>query len=216
MEPARVVFVDDEPRVCYTVSKTLERVGLSVQCFHRAKDCLAYLASDRCDLLISDVRMPEMSGVELLQEVKREMPWLPVLIVTGYGDVATAVRAMKTGAADFIEKPLDRDRFLRTVKSLLTRSRGYAALGECALTRTEMKILYMILDGKNSREIATSLHRSPRTIEVHRGHVMQKMGASSVIELLRRAVDMGLLQSTSPQADGSTTWWSQETISSDD
>jgi len=136
--------------------------------------------------------------------VKQQLPWLPVLIVTGYGDVAAAVRAMKAGAADFIEKPLDRDRFIHAVQVLLEQNSGYAALEECALTKTEMKILYLILEGKNNREIATMLHRSPRTIEVHRGHVMQKMGATSVIELLRRAVDMGLLQSISPQTEGFT------------
>ncbi|MEN6425633.1 MAG: response regulator [Phycisphaerales bacterium] len=202
MESARVVFVDDEPRVCYAVSRTLERVGIRVQCFNCAKDCLSHLAADRCDLLITDMRMPEMGGMELLQEVKQQLPWLPVLIVTGYGDVSAAVRAMKAGAADFIEKPLDRDRFLQTVQLLLKQNSGHAILAQCALTRTEMKILYLILDGKNSREIASVLHRSPRTIEVHRGHVMQKMGATTVIELLRRAVDMGLLQAISPQAEG--------------
>lgn len=204
MESARVVFVDDEPRVCYAVSKTLERIGIRVQCFCCAKDCLSHLGVDRCDLLITDMRMPEMGGMELLQEVKQQLPWLPVLIVTGYGDVAAAVRAMKAGAADFIEKPLDRDRFIHAVQVLLEQNSGYAALEECALTKTEMKILYLILEGKNNREIATMLHRSPRTIEVHRGHVMQKMGATSVIELLRRAVDMGLLQSISPQTEGFT------------
>lgn len=196
MESARVVFVDDEPRVCCVVSKTLERIGIGVRCFSCAEDCLSHIATDRCDLLITDMRMPDMGGMELLQEVKQQLPWLPVLIVTGYGDVAAAVRAMKAGAADFIEKPLDRDRFIQAVQVLLKRNSGHAALERCALTKTEMKILYLILDGKNSREMAAVLHRSPRTIEVHRGHVMQKMGVSSVIELLRQAVDMGLLQST--------------------
>ncbi len=204
MEPARVVFVDDEPKVCSTVSKTLERVGTSVRCFPCAKNCLAYLAVHRCELLVTDVMMPEMDGMELLQEVRRQMPWLPVLVVTGHGDVPMAVRAMKAGAADFIEKPLDRDRFLRAVQFLLDRNGGHGALERCALTRAEMKVLYLILDGKNSREIATALHRSPRTIEVHRCHLMQKMGATSVIELLRRAVDMGLALSEPPQEEEST------------
>ena len=216
MESARVVFVDDEPRVCYTVSKTLERTGMSVQCFCRAKDCLSHLAVDRCDLLVTDVKMPEMDGMELLREVKRHFPWLPVLVVTGYGDVASAVRAMKAGAADFIEKPLDRDRFLRTVRSLLDRNRGHAALEKCALTRTEMKVLYMILAGENSREIATALHRSPRTIEVHRARVMRKMGASNVIELLHRAVDMGLIQNEPLQGEDSMAHWDGAVVSDED
>ena len=198
MKAARIVFVDDEPGVCHTVSKTLERVGLSVRCFHRAMDCLAHLAEEPCDLLVTDVKMPGKDGVELLREVKEHLPWLPVLIVTGYGDVPMAVRAMKAGAANFIEKPLDRGTFLHAVQSLLARSPGQTALKECALTGAEMKILYLVLDGKNNREIATALHRSPRTIEVHRGHLMQKLGATSIIELLRRAADLGLLQSSVP------------------
>lgn len=198
MRPARVVFVDDEPRICSVVSKTLERGGMSVQCFDRAQDCLTHLAAEPCDLLITDVRMPEKDGIELLGEVRARFPWLPVLIVTGYGDVSLAVRAMKAGAADFIEKPLDRDTFLHAVQSVLARNVGQAALEPCALTQTEMKILYLILDGKNNRDIAVELHRSPRTIEVHRRHVMQKLGASSIIELLRRAADMGLLEPSLP------------------
>lgn len=193
MGPARVVFVDDEPRVCSAVSKTLARVGMDVRCFCRAEDCLTHLAAERCDLLITDVKMPEKDGIELLNEVKERLPWLPVLLVTGYGDVPMAVRAMKAGAADFLMKPLDRDTLLHAVDSLLGQSAAKAALEQCALTRTEMKVLYLVLDGKNNREIATVLHRSPRTVEVHRRHVMQKLGATSVLELLRRAADMGLL-----------------------
>lgn len=196
MKPARVIFVDDEPRVCATVSKTLERVGLHVQCFFRADDCLARLAEDPCDLLITDVKMPGKDGLLLLQDVKERFPWLPVLLVTGYGDVPMAVRAMKAGSADFIMKPLDRQAFLQAVESVLERNSGHTALEQCALTRTEMRVLYMVLDGKNNREIAAALHRSPRTVEVHRRHVMQKLDATSVLELLRRASEMGLLTQT--------------------
>jgi two-component system response regulator FixJ len=184
--------------VCSVVSKTLERVGLTVRCFHCVRDCLSHLVAGSCDLLITDMKMPEKDGMELLCEVKEHLPWLPVLLVTGYGDVPLAVRAMRAGAADFIEKPLDRETFLLTVRSVLERNAGHAALEDCDLTGAEMKVLYLILDGKNNREIATELHRSPRTIEVHRGHVMQKLGVTNIIELLRRAADMGLLQ-TNPR-----------------
>jgi two-component system, LuxR family, response regulator FixJ len=204
MGPARVIFVDDEPTVCSAVAKTLERVGLSVRCFHCAGDCLSHLSAGPCDLLITDVRMPEKDGVDLLCEVKERLPWLPVLLVTGYGDVPLAVRAMKAGAADFIEKPLDRDTFLRTVQSVLAKSAGQAALTDCQLTQAEMKVLCLILDGKNNREIAAVLHRSPRTVEVHRGHLMQKLGAANIIELLRRAADLGLLRPTPRDGEASS------------
>ncbi|MBN2131180.1 MAG: response regulator transcription factor [Sedimentisphaerales bacterium] len=190
--PEHVFFVDDEPKVRLVVRKTLERAGMNVACFSSADECLAHLDGERCDLLITDVKMPGKDGIELLTEVKALQPWLPVIAVTGFGDVPMAVKALKAGAADFIEKPLDRDAFLETVRNVAEQSAVQGALLEHSLTRTEMKILYHILEGKNNREIADVLHRSPRTVEVHRRHLMQKLNASNVVELLRRAADMRL------------------------
>lgn len=195
MKAAHVVFVDDEPRVCHAVHKTLERAGTQVSCFHGAEDCLQHLAAERCDLLITDVKMPGKDGITLLREVRERLPWIPVLIVTGYADVPLAVRALKAGAVDFVEKPLDRDAFLQTVERLIERHGRPAALLEESLTRTERKILFLLLDCKNNREIADALHRSPRTIEAHRSHLMQKLDAANIIELLRRAAELGLLSS---------------------
>jgi len=200
---AHVVFVDDEPSVCDVVGKTLERAGMHVRCFQGADDCLAHLADERCDLLITDVKMPGKDGIELLNEARERLPWLPVVVVTGCGDVPTAVRALKSGAADFIEKPLDRDAFLGTVEALLGRKTPHGVLSDLALTRAEMKVLRLILEGKNNRDVAVALHRSPRTIEVHRGHLMQKVGANNLVDLLRRAADMGLLKPDPPLRAGS-------------
>jgi two-component system response regulator FixJ len=194
MRAAHVVFVDDEPKVCSVVRKTLERAGADVQCFQCADDCLKHLATQRCDLLITDVKMPGRDGIDLLREVKERLPWIPVLVVTGYGDVPMAVRALKAGAVDFVQKPLDLDIFLPTVERLVEQNAQPAAILEESLTKTERKILYLVLDGKNSREIADTLHRSPRTIEVHRRNLMQKLGATNIIELLKRAAELGLLQ----------------------
>ena len=187
-----VFFVEDEPKVRMAVRKTLERAGIDVTCFSCADDCLAQLDTERCDLLITDVRMPGKDGIELLMEVKALQPWLPVLVVTGFGDVPMAVKALKAGAADFIEKPLDRDAFLDTVRTVARQGAAHSELLNHSLTRTEMRVLYHILEGKNNREVADLLHRSPRTIEVHRRHLMQKMEANNVVELLRRAADMRL------------------------
>ena len=187
-----IFFVDDEPKVRMVVRKTLERVGVNVSCFANPDDCLAHLETLPCDLLITDVKMPEKDGIELLVEARKQRPWLPVLVVTGFGDVPMAVRALKEGATDFIEKPLDREAFLETVKTLLEQHSKRNAVVNHDLTKTEMRILRLILEGKNNREIAATLHRSPRTVEVHRSHVMHKMGASNIVELLRRAADMGL------------------------
>jgi len=195
LRAAHVVFVDDEPRVRYVVHKTLERAGAEVRCFSRAEDCLRHLSTQACDLLITDVKMPGRDGLDLLREVKERLPWLPVLIVTGYADVPMAVRALKAGAADFVEKPLDRDTFLETVDRLIARNAGPNAFLHKSLTRTERRILYLVLEGTNNREIATTLHRSTRTVEAHRNHLMQKLDATNISELLRRAAELGLLPS---------------------
>jgi two-component system, LuxR family, response regulator FixJ len=197
---AQVVFVDDEPRVCDVVRKTLERAGLETRCFQDADACLRHLAAQPCDLLITDVKMPGCDGIDLLREVKVRQPWIPVLIVTGHADVAMAVRALKAGAVDFVEKPLDRDTFLQTVQRLIERNARPAALSEESLSRAERRVLYLILDGRNTREMADVLHRSPRTIEAHRSHLMQKLDATNISELVRRAVELGLLQGGSPPA----------------
>jgi len=190
---AEVVFVDDEPDVCRVVQKTLARAGVQVRCFMCAGEALAHVAAHRCDLLITDVRMPERDGLDLLREVKAGKPWIPVLMVTGYGEVPLAVRALRAGAADFVEKPLDRDRFLQAVEHLLAHRARPAGLQGESLTKTERTILHLVLEGRSNREIAAALNRSLRTIEAHRCHGMQKLGASNIVELLQRAAGLGLL-----------------------
>ncbi len=187
-----VYVVDDEPKVRTVVRKTLERAGLAVSCFGSADDCLAGLDTGPCNLLVTDVRMPGKDGIELLAEVRRRQPWLPVLVVTGFGDVPMAVKALKAGAADFIEKPLDRGTFLEAVRRLLAHNTIPRAMVDRALTKMELKVLYGVLGGKNNREIAEWLHRSARTVEVHRRHLMRKLGASNVVELLRQAAMLRL------------------------
>lgn len=198
-----VYVVDDEPRVRTALRKTLERAGLTVRCFGSADECLARLDTGRCDLLITDVRMPGKDGIELLVEARKLQPWLPVLVITGFGDVAMAVKAMKSGAGDFIEKPLDRDTFLETVRKLLCPASVPKVLLEQTLTRMESRVLFHILDGKNNREIADAMSRSQRTVEVHRRHLMQKLGANNIVELLRRAATLHLFNPEAPLgADG--------------
>ncbi len=191
--PGHIVFVDDEPGVRRVVRRTLERIGATVHCYDSADDCLARMDSVPCDVLVSDVMMPGKDGIELLIEVKKRQPWLPVLVVTAFGDIPMAVRAMRAGASDFIEKPLDREAFVRTVEVLVKGSPGRRTAVKYDLTPAEMGILHLLLEGKNNREMAATLHRSPRTVEVHRSHVMRKMGADNIVQLVRRATDLGPL-----------------------
>ena len=189
-----IFFVDDEPEVLKMVGRTLEQAGYKVSCFSKATDCIEQLRYQACDLLITDVKMPKMDGIELLAEAKRIIPLLPVLIITGYGDIPMAVRALKLGASDFIEKPLDREGFLSTVELILKRTFPADPLLYKVLSKAEINVLRLILDGKGNREIALLQHRSIRTIESHRSHIMRKLGASNLIDLLKRTVTMGLFE----------------------
>jgi two-component system response regulator TtrR len=185
-----VFFLDDESQVRDVVKETLEDAGIGVTCFACANECLAMLSSVRCDLLITDLRMPEKNGLELLGDVKRLAPWIPVLMITGYGDVPTAVKAMKGGAVDFIEKPLGKRAFLQKIKAILQES-TLARVSPCEpLTRTERQVLRLIIDGKSNRDIANLIHRSVRTVEVHRAHIMRKCGVDDLVNLIKRCAAM--------------------------
>lgn len=187
-----IFFVDDEPGVRKAVGVTLEQNGFAVSCFASAADCLKQMDFQRCDLLITGVKMPEMDGIELLTEVKRRAPWVPVLVVTGYGDVPIAARAFKKGADDFMEKPLEGQALLSAVESTLRRISPADALLGKSLTPAEMRILRLILDSKSNKEMAYLLKRSVRTVEVHRSRIMRKFGVNSVVNLVKRAIEMKL------------------------
>ena len=188
-----VFFVDDEPKVRKVVGRTLEQLGSKVSCFASAADCLEQLRSQTCDLLITDVKMPEMDGIELVCRAKRVVPWLPILVVTGYADIPLAVRAIKVGALDFIEKPLERRSFLATVELMLKQSSSDDHLLGKAVSKAEKKVLRLLLDGKSNKEIAYILHRSIRTIEDHRLHIMRKLDVDNLVDLVKRAAAMGLV-----------------------
>lgn len=188
-----IFFLDDEPTIREVVRETLQDSNLKVSCFGSPIECLARLRSKRCDLLITDLKMPEKDGIELLEDIQQLAPWVPVLMITGYGDIPTAVKAMKAGAVDFIEKPLEKKDFVRKIKSILKKSvSSHPDLG-ASLTRAEKKILQFVINGKSNKEIAVMLHRSARTIEVHRAHIMHKLGVDNLVDLVKRVAAMGLI-----------------------
>ncbi|MHC4145028.1 MAG: response regulator transcription factor [Planctomycetota bacterium] len=199
-----VFVVDNELKVLEVVGETLGSLGIEVTCFVHPAKCLERLSSQKCDLLIADLKMPEMDGMELVASVKRMAPWVPVLIIIGYGDVRTAVRAIKAGAVDFIEKPLDKQNLVRTVKAILQENvLPNASVGK-PLTAVEAKILKLVIDGKSNRDIAELLKRSVRTIEVHRAHMMDKLGVKSLLDLVKRAVTLGLIDLPANHEPGET------------
>jgi two-component system response regulator FixJ len=197
-----IFFVDDQQNVREVIGETLKQLGLKVRCFATAEDCLRQLRSQRCDLLITDLRMPGMSGLELLTQAKRLIGWMPVLVVSGYGDVPTAVAAAKAGADDFIEKPLEKEAFLGKVTSILRRCASINPYMCRILTSRQMQILLMIADGKSSREIAEILRRTKRNIEVIRSAIMQKLGVDNVVDLVKRSAALKLIDITGqPRTD---------------
>jgi two-component system response regulator FixJ len=136
--------------------------------------------------------MPKMDGIELVRRAKRIVPWLPVLVITGFGDIPMAVKAVKAGAMNFIEKPLQKQSFLEAVQAAITQQCSSNLLKGKPLTAKEETVLRLILQGNSNREMAHMLHRSIRTIEDHRRHIMRKFNVDSVVGLVKRAAAMGL------------------------
>jgi FixJ family two-component response regulator len=187
-----IFFVDDEPCVRGAAQRAMESAGMRVNVFSSGLDCLAALSHGPCDVLITDIRIDGMDGISLLHEVKRRFPWLPAIVVTAYGDIPLVVAAIKAGAAEFIEKPLDRQELLSAIhRAVETAARPNASLQE-SLSESELQVLCLVLDGRTTREIASTLSRSARTIEAHRHNVMRKLDVRNVAQLVQRANALGL------------------------
>jgi two-component system response regulator FixJ len=180
-----IFVVDDEVSIHKTVTRLLKGLTVDVHSFGSAEACLKDLLTRPCHLIITDVNLPKMDGIEFLKQARVVAPWLPVLVATGFADVPMAVKALKIGASDFIEKPLVRDSFLASVTKLLEES-GHPdeRLGK-TLTKAERRILSLVLSGHSSKDIAGQLFRSVRTVELHRQHIMRKLGVSNVVELVQ-------------------------------
>lgn len=187
-----VFFVDDEPEIRKVVADDLEDLGCKVRCFANAADCLEQLPKQNCNLLITDVKMPGMDGLTLLSRARRVAPWVSVMVITGFGDIPMSVRALKLGAVDFVEKPLDRKIFLHKVQSVLTQDDFIDAPVSKPLTKTEKKVLKLILEGSANKEIAYKLNRAVRTVEQHRSDIMHKFGVDSIVDLVKKAALINL------------------------
>ena len=194
----RVFLLDDDPSILKAGSETLEENGFIVTCFSESHKCLAELQSKKCDLLVAELRMPDMDGIYMLREAKRIKPWMAALIITSYSDVPTAVRAFEAGAVGFIDKPLERDAFLAAVMDALGPMTSSNRFLDQPLTRAEMRVLRLILNAHSSKKIARLLHRSERTIEVHRRHIMGKLGVSNIVDFVKRSVELGLVKLDAP------------------
>lgn len=201
-----IVIVDDDADVRDSLRALLESAKHSVADYDSAKALLAApMPANGC--LIADIRMPDMDGLELQEELVTRGVGLPLIFVTGHGDVPLAVRAMKAGAVDFLEKPYDDELLLASVRRALDAGMARpksppvdSAIVKlvASLTPREREVLEHLIAGQPNKVVAYELGISPRTVEIHRAHLMEKMQARSLPELVRIALAVGIAP-----ADGS-------------
>jgi len=198
----RIVFViDDEPSVRRSLSRLLKAAGYDVEVFASAQDFLLHESDEELACLVLDVKMPGLNGLELQEALTAANRHVPIIFVTGHGDIPTSVRAMRGGATDFLSKPFDADNLIAAIERALETARKQLKeeaerreieqrLAE--LTPREQEVLRHVITGELNKQIAGNLGASEKTIKVHRGRVMRKMQAHSVAELVRLCEKLGI------------------------
>lgn len=190
-----VAIIDDDSSVLDALSLLLRTHSLTTATFTNARDFLTAPPVPGC--IICDVRMPLMTGLELLHQIRGDQDFRPMILISGHGDVAMAVEAIKNGAFDFIEKPFENAQMVEVVTNALlvaeTKFADKIELSElrdryAALSERQREVMTFVLEGLSNKEIARELGISPRTVEVHRAWVMNKMGASSLADLIRKSL----------------------------
>ena len=197
-----VYVVDDDSSVRRALSLLLQTVGLDVETFPSAQAFLAQATPDRPACLVLDIRLRGSSGLDLQAALKEAGRDIPIIFITGHGDVPTTVRAMKSGAVDFLEKPFNDQELLDCVQRALVRTRELrvhqterAKIQQRldTLSSRERQVLMLVVTGMLNKQIAGELDIAEKTVKVHRGQVMRKMSAGSVVELLRMVEALDLL-----------------------
>jgi FixJ family two-component response regulator len=197
-----VFIVDDEPSVCVALGRLISSIGVEVRTFNFAAEFLAAERPDVPGCLILDVRLPDMSGLDLQAELVKANIDLPIVFLTGHGDISMSVRAMKAGAAEFLTKPCkDQDlldaiqRGIQQHRTIRERSAEISALRRRyqLLTQRERDVFPLVVSGLLNKQIAARLGASEKTVKIHRSHVMRKMQADSLAGLVVQATKLGIL-----------------------
>lgn len=201
-----VLVVDDDWAVRDSLEELIAGTGLAVKSFSSAHEFLNCYEGNRPACLLLDICMPEMTGLELQERLVDEYPGLPVIIITGHGDVPAATRSFKLGASDFLQKPFKEDELLSAIRTALDRDTRDQRQNEHAqeiagriaqLSAREQQVMDLVIAGYPNKCIATELGITQRTVEVHRAHIMSKMKADSLPELVRLV--LALQSGRSPQ-----------------
>jgi two-component system response regulator FixJ len=202
-QSAKVYVIDDDPAMRDSLDFLLGSAGFNVRLFDSAQGFLDELANLDTGCVVTDVRMPGIDGMELLRKLNSSARKLPVIVMTGHGDVPLAVEAMKLGALDFLEKPFDDDRLIGMIETALaqkeTGSKSDALSADMAarvasLTPRERQVMQGLVTGQSNKTIAREYDISPRTVEVYRANVMTKMQAGNLSELVRFAIKAGIVK----------------------
>ncbi|MET0377903.1 MAG: response regulator transcription factor [Spongiibacteraceae bacterium] len=205
-DTARVYIVEDDEAVRESLQLVLESIGYRVAVYESATRFIDGWNADMAGCLVLDIRMPGMNGMELQRRLNERNSILPIIFVTGHGDVPMAVEAMQQGAVDFVQKPYREQELLEKIERAFRldrdnrqslQSRQDIAARLSSLTPRELEVLRLMVEGKANKVIAIDLNISQRTVEIHRARVMEKLGANSLAHLVRMvmAVDETLLQS---------------------
>ncbi|HEX5212053.1 MAG TPA: response regulator [Pseudolabrys sp.] len=197
-DPVRIALIDDDPAVLDSLRLYFMRQKVEAACFGAAEEFLAAVGrGEPFDCVVSDVRMPGISGLELVRQLKTRGFVRPIVLITGHGDIDMAVAAIKAGAFDFIEKPFDENRLLASIHEAVEHGRqqtGDAAELEKLrarfeqLSRRQREVMELAATGLSSKEIGAQLKISAKTVENHRAWVMERIGARNLAELVRMAM----------------------------
>ena len=192
----RVYLVDDDDAIRHSASFMLRHAGYMVKTFRDGSHFLDNIVADETGCILLDIRMPGMDGLAVQAELKARGIHMPVIILTGHGDVTVAVAAMKAGATEFLEKPYEKKALLAAIDTAFerlstqsgdARMKAEAAASIATLTAREKDVLHYLVDGMTNKAIAEALSISPRTVEIHRANLMEKLGAESLSAALRLA-----------------------------
>ncbi len=187
----RIYVFEKEAGVRDLLENSLAPDEASVDAFYRFQECIDRLATKPCDLLIVDLDGCPEEGLDVLEQARRLTPWVSSLVIVAQAAVGCAIRAIRAGAGDCLDKPVQPERLLTVVRTQLARVDVSTRRRPRALTQMEVQVLQLILAGRTSYEMADDLHRSKRTIDVHRKNIMRKLQATCLADLIKRALGLG-------------------------